>query len=158
VGAKPRLFYGRRYISFEVRDDMDDDSAEADFIDIPTSKVAGGRFSTEGPAPGARVTLSLLEFHFPDSLNVPGDEDMELTLELQDPAAGDNLMEWLQEDPDAERPPRVGQTQRGAETTPNGPDGGQRTIYASMHPRPRSSPAVGSVTAAFSSKCPAWRR
>ena len=131
VGAKPRLFYGRRYISFEVRDDMDDDAAEAgaggmaaDFIDIPTSKVARGRFSTEGPAPGARVTLSLLEFHFPDSLNVPGDEDMELTVELQDPAAGDKLMEWLREDPDAERPLRVGQTQRGAETTPSGPDGG----------------------------------
>ncbi len=134
VGAKPRLFYGKRHISFEVRDDMDDDSAEpgagcmaADFIDIPTSKVAGGRFSAKGPAPGARVTLSLLKFHFPDSLNVPGDEGMELTVEPQDPTAGDKLMAWLQEDPGAEQPLHVEQTQRGAETaltTPTGPDGG----------------------------------
>ena len=137
---------------------MDDDSAEADFIDIPTSKVAGGRFSTEGPAPGARVTLSLLEFHFPDSLNVPGDEDMELTLELQDPAAGDNLMEWFGRIPMLNAPPAWVRRSGGRRPRRMGLMEAQRTISASMHPRPRSSPAVGSVTAAFSSKCPAWRR
>ena len=134
VGAKPRLFYGERHISFEVRDDMDDEDEDssgeegaegaADFVDVPIFQVAGGRFSAEGTAPGARVALSLLDFHFPDSLNVPGDEEMELTVELQDPAAGEELIAWIQEEHGADRPLREEQTQRGAEaalTTPTTP-------------------------------------